>query len=88
MKGRLFVHFITLIPLNELRSKVSVIKPRDRKYWDSKDMLNQVATYSQIHFTGKLQGPVNGTHQSTEADLRPPKNRVPLKGRDIECRGA
>ncbi|MDC7230724.1 MAG: hypothetical protein PQJ48_10475, partial [Sphaerochaetaceae bacterium] len=52
MKGRLFVNFITLILLNELRGKVSAIKPRDRKYWDLKDMLNKVATYSRIHFTG------------------------------------
>jgi transposase len=52
MKGRLFVNFITLILLNDLRGKVSAIKPRDRKYWDFKDMLNKVATYSRIHFTG------------------------------------
>ena len=52
MKGRLFVNFITLILLNDLRGKVSAIKPRDRKYWDSKDMLNKVSTYSRIHFTG------------------------------------
>ena len=52
MKGRLLVNFITLILLNDLRGKVSAIKPRDRKYWDSKDMLNKVATYSRIHFTG------------------------------------
>jgi transposase len=52
MKGRLFVNFITLILLNDLRGKVSAIKPRDRKYWDFKDMLNKVSTYSRIHFTG------------------------------------
>jgi hypothetical protein len=52
MKGRLLVNFITLNLLNELRGNVLAIKPRDRKYWDSKDMLNKVATYSRIHFTG------------------------------------
>jgi len=52
MKGRLFVNFITLIILNELRSQASAIKPKDRNYWDLRDMLNKVATYSMIHFTG------------------------------------
>jgi len=52
MKGRLFVNFITLILLNDLRGKVSASKPRERKYWDFKDMLNKVSTYSRIHFTG------------------------------------
>jgi hypothetical protein len=52
LHSRTKIKSITLILLNELRSKVSAIKPRDRKYWDSKDMLNKVATYSRIHFIG------------------------------------
>jgi transposase len=80
MKGRLFVNFITLILLNDLRGKVSAIKPRDRKYWDSKDMLNKVSTYSRIHFTGTYKDLWTVPHQGTKADLRPPENRVPLEG--------
>ncbi|NCB72064.1 MAG: hypothetical protein EOM45_09875 [Clostridia bacterium] len=38
--------------LNDLRGKVSAIKPRERKYWDFRDMFNKVSTYSRIHFTG------------------------------------
>ena len=46
MKGRLLVNFITLNLLNELRGNVLAIKPRDRKYWDSKDMLNKIGRAS------------------------------------------
>jgi hypothetical protein len=52
MEGRLSVNFITLTILTELRSRASAIKPRDRHYWDLRDMLNKVTTYSKIHFTG------------------------------------
>jgi hypothetical protein len=52
MKGRLFVNFIALIILNELRSRVSAIKLKERNYWDLRDMLNKVATYARIHFAG------------------------------------
>lgn len=55
MKGRLFVNFITQILLNTLRNKLSSIKPKERNYWDSRDILNKVATYSRIHFNGRYK---------------------------------
>jgi len=36
----------------------------------------------QNPFHRHLQGPVDGAHQGPETDLRPPKDRVPLEGRD------
>lgn len=55
MKGRLFVNFITQILLNNLRDRIQAISPKERNYWDMKDFLNKVASYSKVHFSGKYK---------------------------------
>ncbi|MCH3918187.1 MAG: hypothetical protein LKE40_12180 [Spirochaetia bacterium] len=49
MKGRLFVDFIALIILNELRSRVSAIKPKERNYWDLLYFVNNLSN-SHVEF--------------------------------------
>lgn len=55
MSGRLFIHFIALIILTELRKRVQAIPPKERKYWDAEKFLHLVNTYSRIHFHGKYK---------------------------------
>ena len=54
-KGRLFVNFIAQILLNNLRSRIQAISPKERNYWDMKDFLNKAASYSRVHFSGRYK---------------------------------
>jgi len=53
MQGRIFINFLTLIVVNELKRFIALIPAKERKYWNSKEILNKVTTYSRIHYRGK-----------------------------------
>jgi len=53
MQGRIFINFLTLIVVNELKRFIALIPAKKRKYWNSKEILNKVTTYSRIHYRGK-----------------------------------
>ncbi len=55
VKGKVFVIFIALILLTKLRRMVQSTEPKDRKYWNEKDFLEKVTTYTRIHFKGKYK---------------------------------
>ncbi len=55
VKGKVFVIFMALILLTKLRRMVQSTEPKDRKYWDERDFLEQVTTYTRIHFKGKYK---------------------------------
>lgn len=52
VKGKIFVHFIALILLAQLRRDVDAIPEKDRKYLSATDMLAKVETYTKVSFTG------------------------------------
>ncbi len=53
MQGRLFVNFITLIILTALKERIKLIPAKQRKYWNYKEVLDKVNTYSKVHYRGK-----------------------------------
>jgi len=53
MQGRIFINFLTMIVLNELKRFIASIPAKKRKYWNFKEILNKVTTYSRIHYRGK-----------------------------------
>jgi Transposase len=55
MKGKIFICFLSLIVLNELKKEVSAIPPQDRKYWNWKEILAKVSTYGKCKFTNKYK---------------------------------
>ncbi len=55
MQGRIFINFLALIVINELKRCIAAIPAKERKYWNQKVMLNKVATYSRIQYRGKYK---------------------------------
>lgn len=55
VKGKIFVTFIALIILAQLRMMVDQVDKKKRKYWSEQDMLRKVETYAKIHFDGKYK---------------------------------
>jgi len=55
MQGRIFINFLTMIIVNELKSFIAAIPAKDRKYWNHKMILHKVATYAKIHYKGKYK---------------------------------
>jgi transposase len=55
VKGKVFVTFISLIILAQLRKMVGGVEKKKRKYWSEQDMLRKVETYARIHFEGKYK---------------------------------
>ena len=55
VKGKLFVIFIALILLTQLRKDVQKTPMRDRHYWSERDFLEKVASYTRIHFESKYK---------------------------------
>jgi transposase len=53
VKGKIFINFISLILLSQLRKDVESIPEKERKYWSANEMLDRVETYSRVHFEGK-----------------------------------
>lgn len=52
IKGKVFVNFVSLILLSQLRKTVSHIPEKERRYWSEHDMLDRVDSYAKIHFNG------------------------------------
>jgi transposase len=55
MQGRIFINFLSMIIINELKRRVAAIPAKKRKYWNYRMMLGKVATYSKIHYRGKYK---------------------------------
>lgn len=55
IKGKLFIGFLALVILYQLRKDVNDIPKKKRHYWSVNEMLDKVDTYSQIHFIGKYK---------------------------------
>ena len=55
VKGKLFVIFIALILLTQLRKDVQKTPMKDRHYWSERDFLEKVASYTRIHFESKYK---------------------------------
>ena len=55
VKGKVFVNFVSLIILSQLRRTVSDIPEKEKHYWSEHDMLDKVDSYARIHFTGKYK---------------------------------
>lgn len=55
IKGKLFVVFIALILLSQLRKTVQEIPMKERHYWNERDFLERVASYTKIHFEGRYK---------------------------------
>jgi hypothetical protein len=55
MQGRIFINFLTMIIVNELKNFIAAIPAKERKYWNHKMILHKVATYSKIHCRGKYK---------------------------------
>lgn len=53
MRGKVFVCFLSLIILNELKNEVDAIPAHERNHWNWKDMLKKVSTYGKCKFSGK-----------------------------------
>ena len=53
MRGKIFVCFLSLIILNELKNEVDAIPAHERNHWNWKDMLKKVSTYGKCKFSGK-----------------------------------
>lgn len=51
MKSKVFICFISLIILNELRREVAAIPAQERNHWSWKEMLKKVSTYSRCKFS-------------------------------------
>ena len=55
MQGRIFINFLAMIVVNELKRFLSAIPAKERNYWNHQMILNKVATYSRIHYRGKYK---------------------------------
>ena len=55
MQGRIFINFLAMIIINELKGMLATIPAKERNYWNLKMVLNKVATYSKIHYKGKYK---------------------------------
>ena len=55
MQGRVFINFLAMIVINELKRFIAAIPAKERKYWNHKMILHKVATYSKIHYRGKYK---------------------------------
>ena len=55
IKGKIFVTFVSLIILTQLRKMVNAVEEKKRKYWSEHDMLRKVETYAKVHFEGKYK---------------------------------
>ena len=55
MRGRIFINFLSMIVVNELKQFLSAIPAKERKYWNHQMILRKVATYSKIHYSGKYK---------------------------------
>jgi transposase len=55
VRGKIFVTFISLIILEQLRQMVNAVEKKKRKYWSEHDMLRKVETYAKVHFEGKYK---------------------------------
>lgn len=55
IKGKIFVVFIALILLTQLRVMVQKIPLKDRKYWSEHEFLEKVASYTKVHFENKYK---------------------------------
>jgi len=55
MLGRLFVNFVALIILTSLKERIKQIPGKDRKYWNYREFLDKVNTYSKVHYQGNYK---------------------------------
>ena len=55
IRGKIFVTFISLIILAQLRKMVDEVEGKKRRYWSEHDMLRKVETYAMVHFEGKYK---------------------------------
>ena len=55
MQGRIFINFLAMIVVNELKRFLSAIPAKERNYWNHQMILHKVATYSRIHYRGKYK---------------------------------
>ena len=55
VRGKIFVVFIALILLSQLRLTVRNIPPKQRRYWTEHEFLDKVASYTKLHFEGKYK---------------------------------
>lgn len=55
IKGKIFVTFVSLIILAQLRKMVKAVEAKKRRYWSEHDMLRKVETYAKVHFEGKYK---------------------------------
>lgn len=55
IKGKIFIVFIALILLTQLRNDIQKIKPKDRHYWSEREFLDRVANYTKVHFYNKYK---------------------------------
>ncbi len=55
IKGKIFVTFVSLIILAQLRRRVDQVDAKKRKHWSEHDMLRKVETYAKVHFEGKYK---------------------------------
>jgi transposase len=55
MQGRIFINFLAMIVVNELKRFIAAIPAKERKYWNYQRILHKVATYSRIHYKGKYK---------------------------------
>ncbi len=55
VRGKIFVVFIALILLSQLRQTVRKIPPKQRRYWTEHEFLDKVASYTRVHFEGKYK---------------------------------
>jgi len=55
IKGKIFVTFISLIILAQLRKMVNAVEGKKHRYWSEHDMLRKVETFAMVHFEGKYK---------------------------------
>lgn len=55
IRGKIFVTFVSLIILAQLRKIIKDVEAKKRKYWSEHDMLRKVETYAKVHFEGKYK---------------------------------
>lgn len=55
MKGKIFICFLSLIVLNELKKEIAAIPPQERRHLTWKEVLSKVSTYGKCKFTGKYK---------------------------------
>lgn len=55
VRGKIFVTFVSLIILAQLRKMVNAVEEKKRRYWSEHDMLRKVETYAKVHFEGKYK---------------------------------